>query len=79
MKLKDLKINDEAIIKKIHCKEPLKSRLFGLGITKGVKIKILKHTLAKGTFEIIAETTRVAIRKEEAGCIEVERIESEKN
>lgn len=74
MKLKDLRIDEEAVIKKISCLEPLKSRLFGLGVVKGVKIKVLKHTLAKGTFEILVENARVAIRKEEAECIEVEKI-----
>ncbi|NPA81765.1 MAG: ferrous iron transport protein A [Epsilonproteobacteria bacterium] len=73
MTLKDLKINDEGIIKKIKCQEPLKSRLFGLGVAKGVKIKVLKHTAAKGTFEILVDSTRIAIRKEEAECIEVEK------
>ncbi len=71
MKLTDLKIGDEAIIKKIHAKEPVKSRLFAMGIAKGNRIKLLDHTLKKQTWEIDVQGTRVALRQEEAESVEV--------
>ena len=47
MRLNELSIGDEAVIKKILAKEPLKSKLLSMGITRGEKVKVLKHTLAK--------------------------------
>jgi Fe2+ transport system protein FeoA len=71
MRLNELKIDEVGIVKKVHAKEPLKSRLFAFGITKGQKVKVLKHTLAKNTFEIEIDNTKVALRDEEAAEIEV--------
>jgi len=73
MRLTDLKIGDEAVIKKILAKDPIKSRLFAMGIAKGAHIKLLDHTLSKQTWEIDVEGTRVALRDEEANQIEVEQ------
>ena len=74
MRLNELSIGDEAVIKKIHAKEPLKSRLFAFGFAKGEKVKVLKHTLAKNTFDIEVANTNIALREEEAAQIEVEKI-----
>ena len=74
MRLNELSMGDEAIIKKIRAKEPLKSKLLSMGITRGEKIKVLKHTLAKNTFDIEVANTNVALREEEAQQIEVEKI-----
>ncbi|AZV46092.1 iron transporter [Nautilia sp. PV-1] len=73
MRLNELTIGDEATVKKVHAKEPLKSRLFAFGIAKGQKVKVLKHTLAKNTFEIEIGNTKVALRDEEAADVEVEK------
>jgi len=73
MRLNELKMGDEAVIKKIYAKEPLKTRLFSMGITKGEKIKLLKHTLAKNTFEVEVNRVPIALRNEEAALVEVER------
>ncbi|MEO1958670.1 MAG: FeoA family protein [Nautiliaceae bacterium] len=71
MRLNELKIGDRAIITKIYAKEPLKSKLLSMGITKGEKIKLLKHTLAKNTFDIEVGRSNIALREEEAREIEV--------
>ncbi|SMC09581.1 FeoA family protein [Nitratiruptor tergarcus] len=73
MKLTDMKIGDEAIIKKIKADDVIKARLVSMGIAKGNKIKLLDHTLQKQTWEVDVEGTRVALRKEEAQAIEVEQ------
>jgi len=72
MRLSELNIGDIGIIKKVHAKEPLKSRLLSMGITRGEKIKVLKHTLAKNTFEVEVNRVPIALREEEAKEIEVE-------
>jgi len=74
MRLNELGLEKEAIVKKVHAKDPLKSRLFAFGIAKGQKIKMLKHTLAKNTFEIEVNNTKVALRDEEAKEIEIEEV-----
>jgi len=52
----------------------LKSKLLSMGITRGEKVKVLKHTLAKNTFDIEVANTNIALREEEAEQIEVEKI-----
>ena len=75
MRLNELTIGEVGIIKKIHAKEPLKSKLLSMGFTKGEKVKVLKHTLAKNTFDIEVVNTNIALRDEEAREIEVEKSE----
>lgn len=65
-KVSELHIGDSAIVKKITAKEPIKGRLTAMGIVKGAKIKVLKHTLAKQTWDIMADSTKVGLREEEA-------------
>ncbi|WP_456469714.1 FeoA family protein [Caminibacter sp.] len=74
MRLNEFSIGDEGIIKKIYAKEPLKSKLLSMGITRGEKVKVLKHTLAKNTFDIEVGNSSIALREEEAKQIEVEKI-----
>ena len=74
MRLSELGIGDEGIITKIHAKEPLKSKLLSMGFVKGEKVKVLKHTLVKNTFDIDVANTNVALREEEAREIEVKKI-----
>lgn len=71
MRLSQLKKGEIGIVKKLNAKEPLKSRLFSFGVAKNQKIKMLEHTLAKNTFEIEVNNTKVALREEEAEQIEV--------
>ncbi len=71
-KVSDLKIGDKSIVKKIVAKEPIKGRLTAMGIIKGAKLKVLKHTLAKQTWDILANSTKVGLREEEAENILVD-------
>ncbi len=73
MRLNELKIGESGVVKKVYAKEPLKSRLFAFGIAKGQRVKVLKHTLAKNTYEIEIGNTKVALREEEAAEIEVKK------
>ncbi len=71
-KVSDLKIGDSAIVKKIIAKEPVKGRLSAMGIIKGAKLKVLKHTLAKQTWDVLSNSTKVGLREEEARNILVD-------
>ena len=72
MKLSELPINTEAIIKKVSCSDDLRQRFYSFGIIKGATIKIQTISLAKNTIEIIVEDTSIGIRVKEAKTIEVE-------
>ena len=73
MRLNELKINESGIIKKIHAKDPLKSKLLSMGFARGEKVKMLKYTLAKNTFDVDVNGVNVALREEEAKEIEVSK------
>jgi len=73
LRLNELQTGESGIIKKIYAKEPLKSRLLSMGFSRGERVKVLKHTLAKNTYEVEINRIPVALRKEEAKQIEVEK------
>ena len=73
MRLNELKIGEAGVIKKIYAKEPLKSKLLSMGFARGERVKILKHTLAKNTFDVDINGVNIALRGEEAREIEVEK------
>jgi len=78
MRLDELKMGESGIIKKIYAKDPLKSKLLSMGFARGEKVKVLKHTLAKNTFDVDINGVNVALRKEEAREIEVDKVKNEK-
>ncbi|NPA04337.1 MAG: ferrous iron transport protein A [Epsilonproteobacteria bacterium] len=71
MKLTQLKVGESGVIEKVVAPEPIKSRLFSMGITKGNRIKVIEHTLKKETWGVEVEGSKIALREEEAGAIEV--------
>ncbi len=73
MRLDELNMGESGIIKKIHAKEPLKSKLLSMGFARGERVKVLKHTLAKNTFDVDVNGINIALREEEAREIEVEK------
>ena len=44
-----------------------------MGFSRGERVKVLKHTLAKNTYEVEINRIPVALRKEEAEQIEVKK------
>jgi ferrous iron transport protein A len=72
MRLAELQIGQNAIIKKIECNDELKQRFYSFGIIKGATVKIEAMSLAKNTMEINVEYTSIGMRIEEAKTIEVE-------
>ncbi len=74
MKLSELQIGKESIIKRIECSDELKQRFYSFGIIKGAIIEVEAVSLARNTIEILVEDTSIGIRVEEAKKIEVEMI-----
>ncbi len=66
--------NSVVKVVKIHTSGPLKQRLISLGIMKDVTLRVLAHTVAKGTLEIKVGKMQIALRAEEARWIEVEDV-----
>jgi ferrous iron transport protein A len=60
-----------ATVVKLHAEGALKQRLVSFGVMKGAKIQILGFAPAKSTVEIKVGRMNLALRKEEAGLIEV--------
>ena len=74
MVLSDLRKGDKAEIIKIHADKALKDRLNSFGVIRGEILSIKGCSLAKQTMEIEVGSTHIALRADEAGKIEVERI-----
>ena len=75
MKLCDLKNGEKAKIIKIGKIGELKKRLVDRGITAGEIIKLERNAPLGDPQEYIIKSTGIAIRKEDAKNIEVEKIE----
>ncbi len=71
------RIGCEGTVVKIRAQEPVKGRLFSLGLAKGSHIKVLDHTLAKQTWEVESDGTKIALREEEAASIFIDDTECE--
>ncbi len=68
----ECKIGCEGTIVKVTAKEPVKGRLVSLGMARGTRLKVLDHTLAKQTWEVECEGTKIALRDEEAATVWIE-------
>lgn len=75
MKLCDLKNGEKAKIIKIGRIGELKKRLVDMGVTTGEIIKLERNAPLGDPQEYIVKATGIAIRKEDAKNIEVEKIE----
>ncbi|WP_294708566.1 FeoA family protein [uncultured Fusobacterium sp.] len=75
MKLCDLKNGEKAKIVKIGRIGELKKRLVDMGVTAGEIIKLERNAPLGDPQEYIVKATGIAIRKEDAKNIEVEKIE----
>lgn len=70
--LKEIKVGQSAIIKKIHGDGALKRRIMDMGITKGVEVNIRKVAPLVDPVEITVRGYELSIRKADAELIEVE-------
>ncbi len=70
--LKEIKVGQSAIIKRIHGDGALKRRIMDMGITKGVEVNIRKVAPLGDPLEITVRGYELSIRKADAELIEVE-------
>ncbi|MBC2851580.1 ferrous iron transport protein A [Cetobacterium sp. 8H] len=73
MKLTDLKRGESARIVKIGKIGELKKRLVDMGVTAGEVIRLERNAPLGDPQEFIVKSTNIAIRKQDAQNIEVEK------
>lgn len=71
MSLVDLQLNQNARIISINCDQVLRDRLYSFGLIKGVMVCVTACSLAKNTFEIKLNKSKIALRESEASKIKV--------
>ena len=74
MKLTELTKGEKAEIIKIHAEKALRDRLTSFGVMRGEELLVKGCSLAKQTMEIEVGSTLIALRKDEAEKIEVDKI-----
>jgi len=74
MVLKDVKIGQTVIVKKITGQGPVKRRIMDMGITKGTEIYVRKVAPLGDPIELTIRGYELSIRKADAEMIEVEEI-----
>ncbi|MBR6939996.1 MAG: ferrous iron transport protein A [Clostridia bacterium] len=72
MTLRDVKIGETCIVKRIHGEGALKRRIMDMGITKGVEIYVRKVAPLGDPIEVTVRDYELSIRKGDAELIEVE-------
>ena len=70
--LKDLKIGETVVVKKLHGDGAVRRRIMDMGITKGVSVYLRKVAPLGDPLEITVRSYELSIRKGDAEMIEVE-------
>ena len=74
MLLHQLEVGEEAVIDTINIGGSLKSRLGSLGLSENQSICVKHYGFFRSTVQVMTESSFIALRKEEASCIEVHKI-----
>jgi len=70
--LKEVRIGDSAVVKKVYGEGALRRRIMDMGITKGVKVTVRKTAPLGDPIEITVRGYELTLRKADAQNIEVE-------
>ncbi|MDD6659735.1 MAG: ferrous iron transport protein A [Eubacteriales bacterium] len=70
--LKQVKVGQTCIVKKVHGEGALRRRIMDMGITKGVEIYVRKVAPLGDPIEITVRDYELSVRKGDAELIEVE-------
>ena len=70
--LRDIRIGDSAVVKKVYGEGALRRRIMDMGITKGVTVKVRKAAPLGDPIEINVRGYELTLRKDDAANIEVE-------
>lgn len=72
MNLKDVKVGETVIIKKVTGTGPVKRRIMDMGLTKGQSVYVRKVAPLGDPVEITVRGYELSLRKADAQMIEVE-------
>ena len=70
--LKDAKVDDVVVVKRLHGEGPIKRRIMDMGITKGSELYIRKVAPLGDPVEVTVRGYELSLRKADAEMIEVE-------
>ena len=70
--LKDVKVGENAVVKRLHGEGPVKRRIMDMGITKGVELHVRKVAPLGDPMELNVRGYELSVRKADAEMIEVE-------
>ena len=72
MDLSHVQKNQKVRVLRINAQMSLKKRLASLGVTVGKEVEVLETTLQKNTIKLGVGLGSVALRLDEAKCVDVE-------
>lgn len=70
--LKDVKVGNSVIVRKLYGEGPIRRRIMDMGITKGVEIYVRKVAPLGDPMELNLRGYELTLRKADAEMIEVE-------
>ena len=70
--LKDVKVGENAVVKRLHGEGPVKRRIMDMVITKGVELHVRKVAPLGDPMELNVRGYELSVRKADAEMIEVE-------
>ena len=70
--VKDLKVGETAVVKRLHGEGPVKRRIMDMGLTKGVAVHLRKVAPLGDPMELTVRNYELSIRKADAEMVEVE-------
>mgnify|MGYP002532982201 FL=1 len=70
--LKEVKIGESAIIKRLHGEGALKRRIMDMGLTKGTEVYVRKVAPLGDPMELTVRGYELSVRKSDAENVEVE-------
>ncbi len=70
--LKDVKVNETAVVVKVHGDGPVRRRIMDMGITKGVEIFVRKVAPLGDPMELNLRGYELTLRRADADMIEIE-------
>ena len=70
--LKDVRVGETAVVKRLHGEGPVRRRIMDMGITKGVQLQVRKVAPLGDPMELNLRNCELSLRKADAEMIEVE-------
>lgn len=70
--LRDAKVGETVVVKKLHGEGPVKRRIMDMGITKGTTLQIRKVAPLGDPMELNVRSYELSVRKADAAMIELE-------